>query len=305
MDRHVQAAAARPRSAARVILAILGLLLIVLFAGLGTWQVYRLQWKLALIERVESRVSAAPVAPPPASRWAQVSKESDEYRRVRLSGHFLYEYTTPVQAVSDLGAGFWLLTPLCSTDGTIVLVNRGFIPASGNTAERFPPRRAEGNPCASAASATSGPPHTLTGLLRIAEPGGGFLRDNDPVRNRWFSRDVAAIAAARGLAPSAASGAPAAPNGAPAEPKGAPILAPNGAPVIAPFFVDAARGQDPAGAPDGPVGGLTVISFQNNHLVYAITWYALALMVGGAWWYVARSGAKGEADRAHNDGSKA
>lgn len=284
MDRHGQPAAARPRSMARVILAILGLLLIVLFAGLGTWQVFRLQWKLALIERVESRVNAAPVSLPPASRWAEVSKASDEYRRVRLSGRFLHEYTTPVQAVSELGAGFWLLTPLCSTDGSIVLVNRGFIPASGNTAARYPARRAAGNPCAGAAGA----PHTLTGLLRISEPGGGFLRDNDPVRNRWFSRDVAAIAAARGLASA---------NGAPA--------APNGAPVVAPFFVDAARGQDPAGAPDRPVGGLTVISFQNNHLVYAITWYALALMVAGAWWYVARSGAKGEADRAGNDGSKA
>jgi len=282
MDRHGQPAAARPRSMARVILAILGLLLIVLFAGLGTWQVYRLQWKLALIERVESRVNAAPVAPPPASRWAEVSKASDEYRRVRLSGHFLYEYTTPVQAVSDLGAGFWLLTPLCSTDGSIVLVNRGFIPASGNTAERYPARRAAGDPCVNA-SAASGAPHTLTGLLRIAEPGGGFLRDNDPARNRWFSRDVAAIAAARGLSGSAS----------------------NAAPVVAPFFVDAARGQDPAGAPDRPVGGLTVISFQNNHLVYAVTWYALALMVAGAWWYVARFGAKGEAARAGNDGSKA
>lgn len=279
MDRHDQPAAARPRSMARVIIAILGLLLIVLFAGLGTWQVLRLQWKLALIERVESRVNAAPVAPPPASRWADISKESDEYRRVRLSGRFLYDYTTPVQAVSDLGAGFWLLTPLCTTDGAIVLVNRGFIPASGNTAQRYPARRAEGNPCAAAA----GPAHTLTGLLRIAEPGGGFLRDNNPAGNRWFARDVAAIAAARGLAPTASNA---------------------GLPV-APFFVDAARGQEPAGAPDQPVGGLTVISFQNNHLVYAITWYALALMVAGAWWYVARSGAKGEADRATNNGSKA
>ncbi|XYJ08372.1 SURF1 family protein [Telluria sp. B2] len=278
MSKHDQAAI-RPRSMGRVILAILGLFLIVLFAGLGTWQVVRLQWKLALIERVESRVRAAPVSLPPASRWADVSKESDEYRRVRLSGHFLYEYTTPVQAVSELGAGFWLLTPLCTTDGSVVFVNRGFIPASGNTAATYPARRANGDPCA----ALEGPPHALTGLLRIAEPGGGFLRDNDPARNRWFSRDVAAIAAARGLSHSA----------------------PDGAPVIAPFFVDAARGQDPAGAPDRPVGGLTVISFQNNHLVYAVTWYALALMVAGAWWYVARFGAKGEAARAGNDGRKA
>ena len=242
----------------RVILAILGLLLIVLFAGLGTWQVVRLQWKLALIERVETRVHAPPVAVPPVAHWARVSKESDEYRHVRLAGHFLYEYTTPVQAVSDLGAGFWLVTPFCGTDGAIVLVNRGFIASSGNTAARFPARRASADACAAASSA----PHTLTGLLRIAEPGGGFLRDNDPARNRWFSRDVAGIAAARGLT------------------------------NVAPYFVDAAKGQEPAGAPDQPVGGLTVISFPNNHLVYAGTWYALALMVMGAWWYIARLGAK-------------
>ncbi|WP_374039728.1 hypothetical protein [Massilia sp. Dwa41.01b] len=47
-----------------------------------------------------------------------------------------------------------------------------------------------------------------------------------------------------------------------------------------------------------------MISFQNNHLVYAITWYALALMVAGAWWLVARSAHK-EAAKARNNGSKA
>ena len=264
-------AEARPRSLGRFILAIVALLLIVLFAGLGTWQVQRLQWKLALIERVESRVSAAPSAPPPAARWGQVSRESDEYRHVRLAGHFLYEYTTPVQAVSELGAGFWLLTPLCTPDGAIVLVNRGFVPAADARA-RYPARRADTS--GGAACAAGAPTHNLTGLLRITEPGGGFLRENDPAGNRWFSRDVAAIAAAKGLA------------------------------NVAPYFVDAARGQDPAGAPDRPVGGLTVISFQNNHLVYAITWYALALMVIGAWWFVARSGPRG-ATRAKDNGSKA
>ena len=34
--------------------------------------------------------------------------------------------------------------------------------------------------------------------------------------------------------------------------------------------------------PGQPVGGLTVIAFANSHLVYALTWYALALMVAGA-----------------------
>jgi len=247
--------ASQPRSVfAKRLLAGLALLLFVLFAGLGTWQVYRLQWKLDLIERVDARVHAQPVALPPAARWPQISRDTDEYRRVRLSGRYLPEFTAPVQALSELGAGFWLLTPLCTPDGHIVLVNRGFIPSSGDIATRFPGRTAGPGACAAASAA----PVELTGLLRISEPKGGFLRDNDPRNNRWYSRDVAAIAAARGF----------------------------DAGTVAPFFVDAAKGQEPPG-PDAPVGGLTVIAFKNTHLVYALTWYALALMVAaGLWWAV-------------------
>ena len=107
----------RPRRLGPWSLRIIATLLIVLFAGLGTWQVQRLQWKLALIERVESRVHSAPAALPPPARWGHISAESDEYRRVRLNGFYLYSLTTPVQAVSDLGAGWWLMTPFCTTDG--------------------------------------------------------------------------------------------------------------------------------------------------------------------------------------------
>jgi len=246
-----------PRSSfARRMLGVAALLLVALFLGLGTWQVVRLQWKLDLIARVDARVHADPVPAPMPARWAQVTKESDEYRRVRLAGHYLYEFTTPVQAVSELGAGFWLLTPLCTAEGHIVFINRGFVPAASNKPGTYPARRAAGDPCAAPGEQVS-----VTGLLRIAEPGGGFLRENDPANNRWFSRDVAKLAAARGL------------------------------PDVAPFFVDAGKDQDPQGAPERAVGGLTVISFTNNHLVYALTWYALALMVAVAWWWVARHGA--------------
>jgi surfeit locus 1 family protein len=37
-----------------------------------------------------------------------------------------------------------------------------------------------------------------------------------------------------------------------------------------------------------PVGGLTVVTFRNAHLSYAITWYGLALLVVGATWIVIR-----------------
>jgi len=241
------------RRRASPLLAILALLFVVLFAGLGTWQVFRLQWKLDLIARVEARVHAAPVAPPPAARWGGITSEADEYTRVRVTGSYLYDLTTPVQALTEAGSGYWLLTPLCTADGTIVLVNRGFIPAELGARTRYDPRRAAADPCAHAAT---GGPATVTGLLRTTERPGPFSRTNDPANERWYIRDVAAIAAARGLA------------------------------HAAPYFIDAAVNQNPPGSPDQPEGGLTVVSFHNSHLMYAATWYALALMVAGAWWWV-------------------
>jgi surfeit locus 1 family protein len=250
------AAAGVPSRGLRLALGALALLLIVLFAGLGTWQVMRLQWKLDLIARVDARVHAAPAAPPSSARWHGITAESDEYRRVQVSGTYLYDYTTPVQALTEQGGGYWLMTPLCTADGHIILVNRGFIPADPGARTRYDPRKSAGYPCAT----VPGGAVQLVGLLRISEKGGLFMRANKPLENRWYSRDVAAIAAARGLP----------------------------ATLTAPFFVDAAAGQNPAGSPDRPQGGLTVVGFHNSHLAYAVTWYALALMVAGAWWWIAR-----------------
>jgi surfeit locus 1 family protein len=231
-------------------IALAGALLFTLFLALGTWQVERRSWKLDLIDRVEGRVHAPPADAPPPAQWPRVNAADDEYRHVRLTGRFLHERETLVQASTVLGPGHWVLTPLQTTQGSLVLVNRGFVP---------PERRERAT---RAGSAPIGEVE-ITGLLRMTEPGGGFLRRNDPAADRWFSRDVQAIAAARGLA------------------------------QVAPFFVDEdAPASRPAGAgaePRWPAAGLTVIAFANNHLVYAITWYALALMVAGAAWLVVRT----------------
>jgi surfeit locus 1 family protein len=250
-ERRDPAEEAGPRRRSSAALATLGVCALLLFAGLvalGTWQLQRLQWKVALIERVEQRVHAAPVPAPGPERWPQVAAESDEYRRVSVSGTFLYDLTTRVQATTDLGSGYWLLTPMRTSGGYVVLVNRGFIPLSAADRD-FRSGTADANDGQTAIS--------VTGLLRVSEPGGAFLRYNDPAADRWYSRDVQAIAAARGLS------------------------------NVAPYFVDAEAAQEPAGA-NAPVGGLTVISFNNNHLVYALTWYALALMVGGGFVWLVR-----------------
>ena len=231
-------------------IALAGALLFSLFVALGTWQVERRGWKLALIDRVEQRVHAPATDAPEPDRWPRVNAADDEYRHVRLAGTFLHERETLVQASTVLGAGHWVLTPLQTAQGSVVLVNRGFVP---------PERR---DRAARAGNAPAGEVE-ITGLLRMTEPGGGFLRRNDPAADRWFSRDVQAIAAARGLA------------------------------EVAPFFIDedapAPQSMNAAAEPRWPAAGLTVIAFHNNHLVYALTWYALALMVAGAAWLVVRT----------------
>ncbi len=202
-----------------------------LFSALGVWQVERRAWKLDLIERVNARVNAPPRPVPPRSAWASLDPRQAEYRRVRAAGVFLHEAETLVDALTERGPGAWVLTPLRTPDGTI-LVNRGFVPRE---------RRA---PLTPAAAQPSGQV-TVTGLLRLPEPNGRVLRPNRPAENRWFSRDVQAIARARGLG------------------------------EVAPFFIDADAAANPGGF---PVGGLTVVRFRNTHLVYALTWFGLAAL---------------------------
>jgi surfeit locus 1 family protein len=226
------------RRAARspsVWLTALSLAAIIGLIALGVWQVERRAWKLALIDRVESRIHAAPGALPQPSVWPTISAASDEYRHVALSGRFLQDRETLVKAVTEEGGGYWVLTPLATDDGATVLVNRGFVPPERSD----PATRQESN---------SSAPVRITGLLRMSEPKGGFLRHNDPAHDRWYSRDVAAIAGARGLGD------------------------------VAPFFIDA---DAIAGGNGYPIGGLTVVRFPNNHLIYALTWFGLALMLAG------------------------
>ena len=217
----------------RGLFAALCLVLAAAFAALGVWQVERRAWKLDLIARVDARIHASPRPIPLRASWNRV--DDDAYTRVRTEGVFLHDRETLVQAVTDAGSGWWVMTPLATRDG-VVLINRGFVPPERHD----PATRRAGSPEGS---------QTVTGLLRVTEPGGGFLRANDPAAERWYSRDVAAIARARGLV------------------------------GTAPYFIDADATPNPGGY---PVGGLTVIAFRNSHLVYALTWFALAgLAVGG------------------------
>jgi surfeit locus 1 family protein len=232
-------------SRSRLTLGIWVVLLLALtaaFVALGIWQVKRLHWKLDLIARVEARVHASAIAPPGPEKWPSINAADDEYLRIQATGVLLNDDEAEVYAVTDLGPGYWVMTPLKAADGTITTINRGFVP----TNRRNRTTRMDGNPTGEV---------TVTGLLRLNEPLGTLLRSNVPAEERWYSRDVAAIAHSRKLT------------------------------NVAPYFIDADAAPNPGGL---PVGGLTQIVFPNSHLVYSITWFVMAAMSLGMTIYLIR-----------------
>lgn len=241
-------ALSRLRSSGILLPGLLALAGLIVLVSLGAWQLERLAWKQDLIARVDAR-SQGPAEPlPDPEDWRDLDPAAYEYRPVRLAGQLrhddeLHVYTalsSPRGAYG--GPGWWVMTPLELDGGGIVLVNRGFVPE----ARKDPGSRAEGQVTGLV---------EIEGLMRIAEPQGTFVPDDEPDNNVWFTRDPVRMAAALGV-------------------EG----------PVAPFFVDA-RESAPGGLPRG---GETVLIFRNDHLGYALTWFGLALtLVGvfGVWAY--------------------
>ncbi|MEO0881969.1 MAG: SURF1 family protein [Pseudomonadota bacterium] len=141
---------------------------------LGNWQMRRLAWKLDLIETVNTRLNTDAVAAP-----VRVETSEDlTYRRVMATGELQHDRSRQVKALTELGAGYWLMTPLKTVDGHI-WINRGFTPLGSVSTEWTSPSGLV----------------DIEGVVRASEPGGTFLETNDPQAGRWFSRDVAALSA--------------------------------------------------------------------------------------------------------------
>ena len=167
-------------------LTIATAILFSVFAGLGTWQVFRLQWKRALIEAVDQRVEAPVVAAPTFD--TKVTQADDAYRHVAVTGTYFEPAQTLIYYSTQLGPGYFVMTPLMRDDGSYVLINRGFVPEGR-----------EGDP--SLYPAPKGAV-TVEGLLRMPEGKGWlFSRANDPGVGKWYRRDVASIMRTKGLVP--------------------------------------------------------------------------------------------------------
>jgi surfeit locus 1 family protein len=154
---------------------------VVLLTGLGVWQLERRTWKLNLIEQIAARINADPI---PIERAKALWQETTdvEYTRVHLSGRFLHDEERYLYTVNDGQQGWDVITPLATSSGDVVLVNRGFVPED----HKLPSSREDGLIKGAV---------ELNGLLRSSERKSWFTPANAPAANRWFWRDIPGLIA--------------------------------------------------------------------------------------------------------------
>jgi cytochrome oxidase assembly protein ShyY1 len=115
---------------------VIVLALVVGFVNAGLWQLRRLHQRRAFNATVEQN-EAKPVTPladvlTAHSGFGAVGPVLD--RRVRATGHYLQGQEILISGQSNTNGdpGAWIVSPLLLHDGTVVLVNRGWISSTGN-----------------------------------------------------------------------------------------------------------------------------------------------------------------------------
>nr|WP_306265263.1 SURF1 family cytochrome oxidase biogenesis protein [Pararhizobium sp. IMCC3301] len=166
--------------------ALLSAIVLAVLLTLGTWQLQRMAWKEKLIASVSQRLEAAPDNLPPAVEWEALDPQAYQYRRVQLTGRYLQSYqqraymviSTP-QGGPHGGQGYWIMTPFEVTGGSVVWVNRGFVP----------------NALIGTDFSASEAAITLTGLMRAPEQVNFATPGNEDGFDgtMWFVRDPLAM----------------------------------------------------------------------------------------------------------------
>jgi len=94
--------------------------IILTLLSLGFWQIYRLNWKLELIEQIENSLKNDPVE--------LTSIEKKNYLRIKTSGEIDFDKQIYLYNLNDEGKpGFEVINPIKISDENY-LINRGWIP---------------------------------------------------------------------------------------------------------------------------------------------------------------------------------
>ncbi|KAF9245760.1 SURF1 family-domain-containing protein, partial [Melanogaster broomeanus] len=215
----------------------LGFIPIFTFA-LGTWQLQRLQWKINLIDELEEKLERDPIVLPKRINVAVIPEFV--YRRVLLRGRWDHKHAMLLGPRVREGAnGYHVITPLMRTDGSTVLVDRGFI---GKDFANDYARSEEGEV-------------DVQGMLRTSHARNTFTPDNQPAEGKWYWADIDSMAEYAG---GEAAGVQ---------------------PVFIEQVFDGHAGDAVSYLRRGiPIGRAATVDVRNAHLSYVITWYSLSAL---------------------------
>jgi cytochrome oxidase assembly protein ShyY1 len=247
------AASTKPRPVAGF--AIFTLVMLIAFVGLGVWQLQRRVEKHALIAALTERLAAAPQPLPAPAQWSALTPAHDEFSRVS----FPATYSSRLDAMV-YGSGSAVRDDI-SGPGTWA-----FLPAQLPNGETvavnagFVPNTMQDRDQQDRAVAQliTQQPVVLTGYIRFPEAAGMLTPAEDHTKRLWFTRDHLAMARALGWD------------------------------KVAPFYIDL---ETPAPANGIPKPGPLEIHLKDDHLQYAITWFALAgavVIAFAVWWRAQR-----------------
>jgi cytochrome oxidase assembly protein ShyY1 len=234
---------------------IFTLAMVAVFVGLGIWQLQRRVEKHILIAALDERLAAEPVPLASSSQWGAFTAGADEFRRVRLvaigldfaSGARVYSSGSALREDVS-GPGKWNFVPAQLSSGETVVVNIGF-------AQDAAQDRPSGGD--TPRRFVTRLPVDLSGYIRFPESASLLTPTPNVDQRLWFTRDHLAMAQALGWDQAGKT--------------------------IAPFYIDL---ESPALVPGVRPGRLTV-HLKDDHLQYAITWFALAgavVIAFGVWW---------------------
>ena len=141
---------------------------ITLFCALGTWQLYRLQWKLELISEITFGLDSQPI------EYSSSIKKN--YQRINAKGKFDFNKQIYLYSLNEKGKpGYDVVTPFRTNKNENVLVNRGWIN-----------KELKGN---AKININTSAEQKIVGLLREIYKPNMFKPDNDIKENYWFSLD--------------------------------------------------------------------------------------------------------------------
>ena len=140
-----------------------------LFCSLGTWQLYRLQWKVALINEINDGLSSEPVF------YSKTNIRN--YQKVKFNGEFNFEKQIFLYSLNDSGVpGYEIITPLQTQSNEILLVNRGWIKEELKGESQKNINLIDTN--------------SFSGIIKKISKSNPFKPDNDLKNNIWFSVNI-------------------------------------------------------------------------------------------------------------------